>query len=488
MRRPLVLALLAVALGAALVAFVRKRGAEREVAVRSFTTSSPSQIPIIAVRAAARGADAPAAFLVHGFQCNKSMMMQLAKFLALNGVDAYAIDLPGHGASRERYDDERAALVAMEALEYLGRHEGVAKERLVLIGHSYGATVVGRVLRADAAYPAAILLGPGATPGLSPTVPRDLLVLTGGRDYDFVARYARDIIDDTTGDPSDAALARGERRSWRVIPGVGHVGLLVSAAAYREVLGWIIPENRAATRVERAPATAETLLLAVLVPAAVALAVLLWSGPAPVSSLRPSSRGFIVLGCAWAAALLAIRYVAPLALVRLGEGEILASLILLAGLVATVLDIASSRGAHLPRLREVARGLPVALAGVATLYLCAAAFLEHDLYRLLLTPARGGIAVLLAFTLFPFFAVCEGVLPHGGWQRLVALCFLYGVVALTLSTLQIRLERFAPALFGWGVLSGALGAVVRRVSTTGSAAAFSALTAGWILAAGFIRY
>ena len=83
--------------------------------------------------------------MVHGFQCNKSMMVQLGKFLAAQGLDVYAIDLPGHGESSVPFTFERCYEAAKVALSEIIRLSGAEDRQVILIGHSFGAMVLGPV-------------------------------------------------------------------------------------------------------------------------------------------------------------------------------------------------------------------------------------------------------------------------------------------------------------------------------------------------------
>jgi pimeloyl-ACP methyl ester carboxylesterase len=448
---------------------------------------------MFAVRGLDRAPDAPVAFLVHGAQCNKSMMLQLAKYLALSGVDSYAIDLPGHGASPEPYRDERAAPVAAEALEFLVRHEGLRKDRIVLVGHSYGATVLGRVALADPSYAAAVFLGPASAPGLTPDVPRNLLVLTAEHDYDFIVSAARSIVADSTGgalsSPGSWSGGAGRARAWHIAGGLGHVSLILSERAFREVLGWIESATGQVARPDEHPTTGESVALILLVPALLAAPFLLWSAPLPARPARPKLRPYLILGVAWFAALLGIRYAIPLQFLRLREGEVLASLMLMAGALALGLDAALCRGAQWPRPRSAVRAVPAALAAVAVLYLCGALLVERELYRVAISPQRGGLVVVLAVALFPILAYCEALFPPRGAGRALAVGCVYGVAALSLGMLGARLERFGPALFVLGAACAALGSVLVRVTRNAAASpVLAALVAGWSIAVGFMRY
>lgn len=98
-------------------------------------------------------ADTPVAVLVHGWRCSHQMMMSLARVLARNGVEVWAVDMPGHGRSPIALEsgcrDKKPncpisgnrlfADATVEILEHLYEAQGFAERDVVLIGHSTGA-------------------------------------------------------------------------------------------------------------------------------------------------------------------------------------------------------------------------------------------------------------------------------------------------------------------------------------------------------------
>ena len=97
--------------------------------------------------------------------------------------------------------------------------------------------------------------------------------------------------------------------------------------------------------------------------------------------------------------------------------------------------------------------------------------------------------MIIALAVYPFFAFCEGLFPPRGAGRAMAVGLVYGVAALSLCVLRCRMERFGPALFVLGTACAAAGPILVRIAKDRAAApALSALTAGWILAVGFMRY
>jgi inner membrane protein len=101
-------------------------------------------------------ADSPVAVLFHGWRCSHQMMMPLARMLARNGVEVWAVDLPGHGRSptalesgcRGRKQNCQVSMnrlftdAATSIVEHLVEAEGLAGRDVVIIGHSTGAVAV----------------------------------------------------------------------------------------------------------------------------------------------------------------------------------------------------------------------------------------------------------------------------------------------------------------------------------------------------------
>jgi hypothetical protein len=218
-------------------------------------------------------------------------------------------------------------------------------------------------------------------------------------------------------------------------------------------------------------------------------------GPAP-SRLRPA----FVLAAGCAAALLATRSTVPLRFLRLADGDVLGSLLFLAGATAAALASLLCRE-HLPTPSQVARGLPVALLAGALLYLAAALLASRALYHLSLDGAPGRVAagVLLAAATFPLFALAEGVLDairrahgNGAGAHLRALAVAvpcWTAVAWSLAVAAPGLGRLAAPLAVAAALLAALGGIVGAAAANFAAgAAFSAIATGWLVAVGFVRF
>lgn len=494
-------------------AWVRARS-ERDLVVRSYHTSSPSRVPIVEVTSTAGPARA-VAFLVHGFQCNSSMMVPLAKRLAAHGIDAYAMDLPGHGASLERFSEERAREAVAETMEAVLSARDIPPERTVLVGHSYGADVLARVA-GEGHYAAMVMLGPSYRGGLTPRTPADLLVLTAEREHPHIVTFARDMIRAATGGALTAPGAVGEpgdggARAWQVVPGADHVSLLVSGDALERTSSWLagalgIPPS------PDGPGAAPTLVFAVLaLGGAVVLALALassWPVPASAGALQPALLGAGSFGVAALAAIcltsltIAVilgRCFDALAWLRLHEGARVASLLAIAGASMLVLG---NRRVPWPSVGQVVRALPIGAVAFTIVYLAAVHAADGRLYRVSLdgiAPERHGAAVVLTAALSPFFAFTGLVLDRirrvgGGGTRgatwagvaTVALC---AGVAAALPLVDPGLGRFAAPLGAVCLFALWVGAALARAAQSPAVGAiFSSATTAWVIAVGFVRF
>lgn len=458
-----------------------------------------SRSPGVVVRPAA-GVRAPeaggVALLVHGFGCNRSMMMPLAKHLARRGVASYALDLPGHGASPLRFDPEAAQAEVRAALGEIGARERLRPEQVIVVGHSYGAALLAQVApRARAAA----FLGPSYLGGLSTGAPRALLVLTAEHDHRWILAATRQMREDVERD-----AAPDTERAWRVAPGTGHVGLVFDAGVHRE-LARFVDRVREPGPAPDAPPRGGALLAQVAAASAIgaalaaALLAAAWlrariGAPPPVLPRAPALRTALVLAYAAIAAIGACSRWGAAGSLRLVEGDGLASLLVGAGIAGVVLDAALCRGAHLPRRRDL-WGVPVGLLPFSAVYAAAAVTVDGRLYTTALQRPQLALAGALLVGLLPFFAVTEGVLAGsvGRVSRVaapLAVFALYGALALAAPFVfgAPRLVRFVPTALGVGAAAIGAGAAIRAVTGAWTASSvFSAACAAWALAVGFAR-
>ena len=87
--------------------------------------------------------------LLHGLSANRRLMMYLAEDFAGHGFRAYAIDLPGHGDSRDPFSFAHAQDCATAAVESLIHSGQLDPKNTILLGHSMGGAIAIRMADRD---------------------------------------------------------------------------------------------------------------------------------------------------------------------------------------------------------------------------------------------------------------------------------------------------------------------------------------------------
>src|SRR5271154_3468281 len=138
------------------------------------------------------------AILIHGLSANRRLMMYLAEDFAGHGFQSYAIDLPGHGDSRNGFSFLRAQNCATAAVEALIQSHAIEPKSTILIGHSMGASIAIRMADRDP-MAATIAISPGPT--IPPKrMPTNLLVFSASADLRFLKQEAQNLSDSAGGD------------------------------------------------------------------------------------------------------------------------------------------------------------------------------------------------------------------------------------------------------------------------------------------------
>jgi pimeloyl-ACP methyl ester carboxylesterase len=89
--------------------------------------------------------DTGAVVLLHGLSANKIIMLYLARAFAELGVRVYVPDLPGHGRSPGPFSPEQAEACSASLLRGLSARGMVIPQRTILAGHSMGASIALRL-------------------------------------------------------------------------------------------------------------------------------------------------------------------------------------------------------------------------------------------------------------------------------------------------------------------------------------------------------
>jgi dienelactone hydrolase len=204
------------------------------------TTTVTDGVPLTVVRASGDAGARPGAVVVHGFAGSARLMLPFADTLARNGYVVVLPDLAGHGASTRRMADPLPDLDT--AVRFLRAQAGVDARRIVLIGHSRGASAVSTYAGSHRDIAATVAISLGEAPE---RMPRNLLVLYGQREFPIFATAARETLERpdptatvTTG-RTYGSVADGSARRADPVPGVEHVSILFSGTAHGWTLAWL---------------------------------------------------------------------------------------------------------------------------------------------------------------------------------------------------------------------------------------------------------
>jgi pimeloyl-ACP methyl ester carboxylesterase len=163
--------------------------------------------------------------LLHGLSANRRLMMYLAEDFAGHGFRAYAIDLPGHGDSRDAFSFAHAEECATAAMEFLIHSGQLDPKRTILLGHSMGGAIAIRMADRDPVA-ATIALSP-APMNASQRMPANLLVFSASADLGILKRVAQGLSDAAGGQrtgPEDFVQQRAFE--LRLLPRSTHTSLL----------------------------------------------------------------------------------------------------------------------------------------------------------------------------------------------------------------------------------------------------------------------
>ncbi|MEZ4318204.1 MAG: alpha/beta hydrolase [Myxococcota bacterium] len=177
---------------AAVVALAALFSARADARTVSFTTSDS-----IALSADHQGSGDRGVVLIHGNGDDRSGWGDLTAALGAQGMQAMAIDLRGHGASKGEADPLKMMADVNAAIAYL-RGKGV--KHVTLVGSKLGATLALAAAAKDPAVEAVVMISPNLTTNgvkvsssLKGYGERPLLMIAG--EDDTVSRKAIDLID-----------------------------------------------------------------------------------------------------------------------------------------------------------------------------------------------------------------------------------------------------------------------------------------------------
>jgi pimeloyl-ACP methyl ester carboxylesterase len=494
-----------------ITALLVSRDWKQTVSVTQVTLSDSFHTPAVVIRDT-RSPSKGIAILVHGHHCNKSMMVQLGKYLATRGLTVFAIDLPGHGESELPFTEDKSKEAAATAVAQISRLSETEHLSIILIGHSFGATVLGPVASARQDIAASIFLGPGKIETLRQDVPSNVMIITGEHDYEHIKKHAYHAFRDLTGQPDPtptrtawADMRSGTGRAWIEIPQATHLSLLYSRDVYQAAGEWI--ERALQTPLSSDRFATFPLLLVALPLVISSVAALLLSqilrvtrvAPVPVfsSALQP------MLVCAYALVLGTILSVFAIQLrfMHIMEGEILISFLGSIGVVGLVVMLALGRTRSIPSVADLYKPLSLAVLTFITLYWSLNILVGLELYHLTFPLSHGGRmrAFYAGFlSLMPFFVVGESVRCYflkpgagvpGIFISTLACVFFYAACLGILTLAGSSLTRFVGPFMLITAYCVIIGSIFYRATRSViPSAVFSSLVVSWLTSVGFIYY
>jgi pimeloyl-ACP methyl ester carboxylesterase len=460
------------------------------------------------------------AVLLHGLGANRRTMTYLGADLAGHGFRAYLLDLAGHGDNEDPYTFARAEECADATVESLMRARQIDPASTILVGHSMGGAIAIRM--ADLA-PVAGTIGISPAPMVLPRrMPANLLVFSGELDLWPMKRQASALADAAGGQrirPSDFS----ERRAFGLqsVPYATHTSLITDRRVAHQSELWametLFPRIGAKTlalnldlatydtfqqgRRRLAGSLFGLIGLILLFPAAAVVAGAI-ARPSPESSTleanEPSHPRYLLViveqtVCALVSVLIFALFV-PLRFLHLYDGDYLASLLLLSG----ILLLALNWNYVTPNLRVNIKALIVAAALAFAAFLATGAWLNWQVADLWMNAPRWlrFFALLPVTALFCFAEeVALGPVGAGKHRALRFIVFLAMRLELWLACLLAYYELASGrALLGVLVTGLAAFSVLQRLASdalrnrTGSAlaaAVFDAILASWFIAAVF---
>ncbi|HEY72426.1 MAG TPA: alpha/beta hydrolase [Thermoflexia bacterium] len=227
----------AVGLFLALVSVWQIAGTARGLEI---TTVRSAAVPLTIVTPEEESQDArPLVLIGHGFAGSSVVMRGLALSLAHAGYTVALWDFDGHGANGRPLAAEArpdSLLANVEAALAEADVRGlVIPGRVAIVGHSMGSGVALAFGQTHPETAATVAVSPVSWT-VTPTLPRNLLLLAGSREPRFV-RNAEQLLAEAGGAGGDAAT--GTARKLLVIPGVEHISILFAPATHRAVREWL---------------------------------------------------------------------------------------------------------------------------------------------------------------------------------------------------------------------------------------------------------
>jgi dienelactone hydrolase len=372
-----------------------------------------------------RGERPPVVALVHGFSSDRVAMSSLARRIAASGYAVLAIDVRGHGTNPNPFPEGRGRPDALApdlaaAVDFLRVSPWVDGSRIVVMGHSMGASAALDFATRDSALAGVVPISGGS--GMNgPQTPHNALFIWAAGDPPGLGERAAALagrlagVDSAEPGRTYGDVTRGTAVRAVEVPGVDHLTILFSGPAATEIVAWL--DGVFGTQRAEAPPLAEPRLAPFGI--AIAAATVLLAGVGWVSGRlargleeRAARGGALGLAAVAGALLVAMPILAigvPASFLALAVGDVVASLLAIAGSVLLVALALRGDTGRFPALRGVVAG---GAAGFLAVYVL---LMPLDVvgHHMALAPGRLLPFAGMTLLVLPFFVAFEALLRRG---------------------------------------------------------------------------
>jgi pimeloyl-ACP methyl ester carboxylesterase len=435
--------------------------------------------------------------LFHGISANKKIMSYLARGFAEQGLRVYVPDLPGHGRTPGPFSPARAEQCGEALLRELLSRGVIDANRSILAGHSMGGAIAERIAsRVPVAGLIAISPAPmRAAHGVTqekllftdpPELPPNSLVMVGSRELESMRGNAADLV----------VLRNDATSKYLEIPGASHVSILFGSGAMRSSQEWLAqilhsPLARALPS-HRPVIGALTGFVGILLIAGPFLREMAGKNTgteiAGTGTVIGVPRLLLEFAAGSVLIVLLLRFWIPLQAIKLFQGDYLASVLLLLGMMLVLMHWSSVRAALATSSRHL---LAATFAGLVLLLL-ATAWFDLTFYEAWLSAAKWARFPFLLVVLLPYHFAEETLLGpvHSGKRgRRLALALTLRVITWGALMAGVLILHNGEILMGLLSLYMAVFNLIQRsgmdIVRTETGSARAAALFGGILHAGF---
>ena len=408
------------------------------------------------------------ALVVHGLDSNKEFMQIFCSALADDGLEVYAIDLPGHGDSPAGFNGLLARSTLEQAVSILNPD--------IAVGHSMGAALLIDLAH-DVKFRTLILMSP-VTTQVNGLEFEHTLVTTERWDIPAVNTFAPQL--------EGVDLRKFE---WGM-----HSSALVYPNQIREIVNWLGGHS------DRLRTVARLAWLGFMFASAIALAIVALPrrlSPPVAASPFSQTEVFVSFVFAGGISLIVQRFVVVLRWIRLYTTDYMMSFLFVAGLVLLArLTLRKESIASRSKSAGISGAFAKAVGAAAYVIVVLGLLTGSHLIHMTLSDGRWWRFIVIAAASFPLFLFDEMAVRRvgNGWRNPAI-----GVATRTLLIAWIatgvlifnRESAFLVLLLGlillfWIGLWFFTALVRRNVQNPAATALFAALVQGWMFAAWFV--